>query len=399
MAVGDPSDSTSTTARRDPSCIRLCVIVTVDITLQNLCRGRFEYFMERGYDVTVVCAPTPLAAEIEARGVRLHTAPLSRAVTPLRDLRALWNLYRFLKREQFDLIEVSTPKASLIGAVAARLAGAPLVVHLLRGLAYQHQKGLTYRLLRMSHRIACRFAHRVIAISQTNLEQACKDGVCSREKIVVLGQGSSNGVDLDRFSPVDDATAKGARRRLDIPDDAIVAGCVARMTRDKGMVELVDAFTALGETMPHLYLLLVGDYEQRDRPPPRIVEAIEQHPRILCVGWQEDTRSFFSVMDFFVLPTYREGLSTVLLEAAAMGLPLITTAASGWSEQVDDDATTLFVPTGDTTELKEAMGKLASSAELRAQLGKAGRSRVEQHYDNRKVWALQEQEFRRLLDR
>lgn len=398
MSAADHPDPPPAAVRPVEKRVRLCVIVTVDITIQSLCRGRFEYLMDHGFDITVVCAPTPLAEDIKARGLRLHTAPLARAITPTRDLRALWNLYRFLRRERFDLIEVSTPKAALVGAVAARLAGAPRVVYLLRGLAYQQQGALTRRLLRLSDKIACRFSHRVISVSTATLEQACQDGVCPCEKIVVLGQGSSNGVDLERFSNGREDDSGAVRRRLGIPDDAIVAGFVARMTGDKGVVELVDAFTALSEVMPDLHLLLVGDYEQRDRPPGRIVQVVEQHPRIIGAGWQDDPRPFFRAMDFFVLPTYREGLGTVLLEAAAMHLPLITTKASGWSDGVENE-TALFVPIRDSSRLKDAMEKMASDPGLRARMGAAGRRKVEQCYDRRLVWALQEQEFRRLLNR
>jgi glycosyltransferase involved in cell wall biosynthesis len=376
---------------------RLCIIVTVDLTIQNLCRGRLEYFSQNGFDVTVVCAPTPLAEEIEARGARLHTAPLTRSITPWRDLRALWNLYRFLLRERFDIVEVSTPKAALLGSVAARWAGVPVVVHLLRGLAYQHQGVFAARLLRFAQRLTCRCAHRTVAIAQTMLDQARLDGVCPPEKIVMLGRGSSNGVDLQRFAPVASKTRCEMRRRIGLPADVIVAGFVGRMTRDKGLVELIDAFAALAAAIPDLHLLLVGNIEQRDRPPYRTMETIDRSTRIAWVGWQDDTRSFLGAMDFLVLPTYREGMATVLLEAAACGLPLLTTEASGWSEVDETDRTALFVPPGDAPGLAAAMERLATCPNLRSKMGRAARQSVEQHFENQAVWHMQEQEFRRLL--
>lgn len=379
--------------------IRMCVIVTVDLTIQNLCRGRLEYLMDRGFDVTVVCAPTSMAADIEARGLRLHTAPLARAITPARDLKALWNLYRFLRRERFDLIEVSTPKAALIGSLAARLTGASCVVHLLRGLVYQQQGRFSAWLARLAQTVACRLSHRVISISASMLEQARRDGVCPGDRGVVLGYGSSNGVDLERFSPRTRADRQKVRRRYGIPDNAMVTGFVGRMTGDKGIVELVDAFTTLSDALPNLYLFLVGDYEERDRPPRRVVETVARHQRIKSVGWQWDTPPLFGAMDFFVLPTYREGFGTVLLEAAAMQLPLITTKATGWWDASKGNETALLVPIRDTAKLKQAMATLAADAELRSRMGAAGRRRVERFYDCRTVWSLQEQEFRRILGR
>ncbi len=374
------------------------MIVTVDITIQNLCRGRLEYFTDHGFDVTVVCAPTAMAADIEARGVRLYTVPLTRAITPVRDLLALWGLYRFLRRERFDLIEVSTPKGALIGSLAAKLAGAPCVVHLLRGLAYQGRGRLRARLLRFAHAVPCRFSNRVVSISETTMERACQDAICPRDKIVVLGHGSSNGVDLERFSPPSRATGLAARSRLHIPEEAIVAGFVGRLTRDKGIVELVEAFSALGESRPDRYLLLVGDYEESDRPPRRIIETVARHPRIRSAGWQQDTPPFFAAMDFFVLPTYREGFGTVLLEAAAVGLPVITTKAAGWWGVIEKDKDAMCAPIGDTAGLGEAMASLAGDAELRDRMGMAARRKIEQFFNCTTVWSLQEREFRRLLD-
>lgn len=397
MSVTDTTSIANPVTESGARRVRWCVIVTVDITIQNLCRGRLEHFMERGFDVTVVCAPTTMAADIEARGLRLHTAPLVRANSPIRDLTALWNLYWFLRREQFDLIEISTPKASLVGAIAAWLARAPCVLHLLRGLAYQEQGRLHRYLLRIAQKIPCRLSHRVVSVSESALEQACRDRICDRDKIVVLGHGSSNGVDLERFSPRRKVAGPGTRRRFGIPDDAVVAGFVGRFTGDKGIAELVDAFTNLSETLPELHLLLVGDWEARDRPPERVVEAIARHPRIKHVGWQHDLPPFYAAMDFLTLPSYREGLATVLLEAAAMELPVVTTDAVGCRDVVVEGETGFCVPVRDSAKLQEAMARLAVQTELRNRMGPAGRHLVEQRYRCATVWSLQEQEFRRLL--
>lgn len=376
----------------------MCVIVTIDLTIQNLCRGRLEYLIEHGFDITVVCAPTPLAAAIEARGVRLHTAPLTRKISPLRDLLALWNLYRFLRKQRFDLVEVSTPKGALIGSLAAKLSGVPCLVHLLRGLAYQGKSGLRARLLRVAHAIPCRIADRVISISNQTMQQACSDDVCAGDRIEVLGHGSSNGVDLARFSPLPEEARRKVRAELGVSDEDVVVGFVGRLTQDKGIVELVDVFVALSETMPKLRLLVVGDYEERDRPPQRVMDEIAENPRIKHVEWQQETPRYFGAMDFLALPTHREGFGTVLLEAAAMGLPVVTTEAAGWWGAVDQTEEAWCVPIGDCDKLREAIARLAADAALRCQMGSALREKVTTHYDCRRVWSLQEQAFRRLLN-
>jgi len=374
--------------------IKFCVVATADMTIQSLCRGRLEYFSEHGFDVTVVCAPTPLAAEIEARGVRLFTAPLRRAITPMADVRSVVRLWRFFRREAFDLIEVSTPKAALLGAVAARLAGARCVVHLLRGLAYHGQSTIQRRLLMWSQRCPCRLAHYVVGVSHSLREQADADGVCPGDRMIVLGEGSSNGVDLEHFSPRLRAGRDEVRRRWNLPTEAVVIGFVGRMTGDKGLVELVDAMEMLVDRGAPLALLLVGDYEERDRPPRRTLDAISAHGWIRHVGWQSDPAPFFGAMDVLALPSHREGFNNVLLHASAAGLPVVTTTAVGCRDAVRDGVTGWCVPPGDSKALAAALGKLLEAPEMRERMGAEGREWVAQHFAQERVWAMQEALFR-----
>lgn len=393
--AGRRAASPSRTDRR----IKMCVVATVDITIQNLYQGRLERLIEHGFDITVVCAPTPRADEITKRGVRLVTVPLRRAITPWTDLRCLVRLWRFFRRERFDLIEVSTPKAALLGSIAARCAGAPRVLHLLRGLVYQHQGWLQRRLLRWSQTIPCRLAHHVVGISRSLRDQAAQDGVCPSERMVILGEGSSGGVDLQVFSPRLRDDRAEVRAKWRIPKDAVVIGFVGRMTADKGLVELVDAFLKLKTSRPELCLLFVGDYEERDRPPQRTMDAIATDPQIRPVGWRTDTAPFFGAIDVLTLPSYREGFGNVLLHAAACGLPVVSTDATGCRDAMQDGVTGLRVPVGDTGALTAALGKLVDDAALRDRLGTEGRRWVERCFDQEKVWAMYEGEYRKMLGR
>jgi glycosyltransferase involved in cell wall biosynthesis len=377
--------------------VRLCVVATVAITVRNMFRGRLEYLVQRGFDITVVCAPSPLGPEIEARGLRLHTAPLTRSVAPLRDLRALLNLWRFLRRERFDLVEVSTPKAALVGAIAARLAGVPRLVHLVHGLAYQNQRGVLGWVLRQSTRLPCRLADSNIGVSYSLREQADRDGVCPRERMTLLDRGSCNGVDLERFRPELRRDGPAVRDAWGIPRGACVLGYVGRMTGDKGLRELIDAFEPLSEAYPDVHLLMVGDYESRDRPAQAVIDRIASHPRIKHLGWLSDPLRAYLAIDVLVLPSYREGLATVLLEAAALGLPVVTTDAVGCRDAIDDGVTGLCVPVGDAQRLREALEKLIRDPSLRERMGQAGRRWVEQHFDQHKIWRLYETTYRGLI--
>lgn len=380
-----------------PRLIKLCVAATADITIQNLCRGRLEYLSAHGYDVTVVCGHTKVADAIRARGVKLFTADLTRAVSPFTDLTALVQLFGFFRRERFDLIEVSTPKAALVGAVAARLAGGAQVVHLLRGLAYQRQNFLSALLMRWSQRIPSILAHSVISVSPSLRERAVNDRIVEGERTVVLGAGSSNGVDTQRFSPLLNQQRAELRKHMGIPLDSVVAGFVGRMTADKGIAELIPAFLAARAKHPNLHLLIVGDYEQRDKPAPRIVAQIENAPHITRTGWQSDTAAYYGAMDFLILPSHREGFANVLLEAQAAGLPVIASDIEGCRDAVRPHETGLLVSLFEPEALQSAIEKLAGDAVLRQRMGTAGRAWVVENFDQHCVWALYDQHYKQLL--
>jgi len=398
MPSDQPPNAASSGAcdSREPRRIRLCVIATIGKSIQILYAGRLEYLMANGFDVTVICAPSELDEAIRARGLRLKTVPLTRAITPCGDVRALAQLYRFLRREAFDLVEVSTPKAALVGSVAAWLARSPCLVHILRGLAYEGKSGPLGLILRTATRIPCRLADVTFAVSPSVREQICADGLGKPDCIRVLGAGSAKGVDLARFSPERRVEGRAVRETLRIPSDAVVIGFVGRMTRDKGVEELAHAFRELHEEFPHTVLLMVGDHEARDRPSGESVNFYSAHEGVRHVGWQTDVVPFMAAMDIFALPTYREGLGNALLEAAAMEIPTVTTYATGARDASVDGKTGLQVPIGDVKSLREALARLIRDADLRLAMGRAGRAWVAEWFDQQRVWQLFADAYRNL---
>ena len=394
-----PGHATSSVACgfHEPRPIRLCIIATIGKSIQILYVGRPEYLNANGFDVTVGCAPSELDDAIRARGVRLKTFPLTRAITPWSDVRALAQLYRFLRSEAFDLVEVSTPKAALVGSLAAWLARSPCLVHVLHGLAYEGKGGPLGAILRAATWIPCRLADVTFAVSPSVREQICANGLGKPDRIRVLGAGSANGVDLVGFSPGRRAAGRAVRDAHRIPPDAVVIGFVGRMTRDKGVEELAEVFRELHEEFAHTVLLVVGDYEDRDRPSVESIGFFSTHEGVRHVGWQADVVPFMAAMDISVLPTHREGLPTVLLEAAALGIPTVTTNATGARDAIVDGETGLRVPVGDAKSLKEALARLIRDASLREAMGRAGREWVCECFDQKEVWRRYAEEYRALV--
>jgi len=381
-----------------PPSIRLCVIATIGRSIQVLYAGRLEFFMANGFEVTVVCASSEEDEAIRARGVRLYTVPFARAVTPWQDVRALWRLCRFLRAERFDLIEVSTPKAALFGSMAARLARSKRIVHVLHGLAHEGNRGLLGWILWTSTCIPCRLSDVTLAISPSLRDEACRNGLAAPGRIQILGAGSCNGIDLTRFSPERRREGQAVRERFAIPPHAIVVGFVGRMTRDKGIEDLAEAFRGVLVEFPSAVLLVVGDYEQRDRPSEAAARYLAQSSQVRLVGWQQDVVPFLGAMDVFVLPTHREGLGNVLLEAAAMEIPTITTDATGARDAISPGVTGLQVRVGDVEQLRRSIAWLLRDPDQRLAMGRAGKEWVADFFDQRRIWQLHAETYRRIAE-
>ena len=252
----------------------------------------------------------------------------------------------------------------------------------------------------MTEILACRAADRVITVSLATKEKAVTEGLCPAEKIEVLGNGSSNGVDAEgRFNP-DKFPLEirfDIRRRYQIPPGAIVLGFVGRLVRDKGIVELTEAWQNLRNQHPDLYLFLVGPIEPQDPIPVDTLERLKNDSRVKFTGSVDDSAPFYAAMDILTLPTYREGFPNTPLEAAAMELPVIITNVDGCVEAVVDNSTGLLVPSKNSQALSEAIEKLLTNPDMRKMMGKAGRQRVLNKFRPEIIWQGLYAQYQELL--
>jgi glycosyltransferase involved in cell wall biosynthesis len=350
-------------------------------------------------------------------GARAIEVPIEREISPLRDLVSLWRLWRIMRVLRPTITNVGTPKAGLLGGLAAWLNRVPCRFYTLRGLRFETTTGLKRRLLICADRLACRFAHRVICVSKSLREKAITSGLTSRERTVVFGSGGSNGVDASHFAPTPERTRLAAelRRELGIPLCAPVMGFVGRLTCDKGIPELTEGFLRLRHQFPDLWLLLVGRFENEDLLSAKMRRRLETHPQVLlvghkqrdggpCVGDQqrkdwpvEDPAPYYSVMDVFVLPTHREGLPNVVLEAQAACKPVAAARATGVVDAVVDEETGLLFPVGDVKALTEAVTRLLTDKELARRLVCAAEKRVRVEFARETIWEAIYREYRTFL--
>ncbi|WP_162601131.1 glycosyltransferase family 4 protein [Occallatibacter savannae] len=360
--------------------------ILVGVTSAQTCillPARSQALMDAGFRVSIVSGPGAMSAGAKSvRGVSTHVLPMEREIAGVRDLIAFCRLLRLLNRIKPDIVEFSTPKAGLLGIVAAWIHRVPVRVYFLRGLRVETCSGLMRMILLWSERLAAACSHVVVANSKSLGRRAHELGISNEKKTRTLGEGSSNGVDALRFSPGE----SGVREEWGIPASARVIGFVGRLTVDKGVPELLEAFAKILRRQPDCYLLLVGWFDAASDALGRgLRERIEGHPRIVCTGYVADAAPYYRAMDVMVLPSWREGFPNVVLEAAASGVPAVATTCTGSCDAVVPEVTGLLVPPGYADAIAEAVLRLLGDEDLRAKMGEAARKWAVEHFEQQRV--------------
>ena len=380
----------------------LVIAVNSAIALRFL-QGQLQFFQDRSFNVTVLC-PERRTDEWEVErpeGVPIIEVPMERKIAPLRDLVSLWRLWRILHTLRPAVTNVGTPKAGLLGGFAAWLNRVPCRFYTLHGLRFETTRGLKRRLLIYAERLACRFAHRVICVSHSVREKAIASGLTTWERTAVFGAGSCNGVDASRFAATQEMKQRAAdlRCHLGIPAQAPVVLFVGRLTRDKGIPELMTAFLDLSSQFPELRLLLVGCFEDGDPLPVETRKSLETHSRVIFAGAVQETAPYYAAANAVILPSHREGLPTVVLEAQAAGKPVLGASATGIVDVIVDGETGLLFPVGNAPALAQAMARLISDKGLANRLGLAGQEQVKRDFRQEQIWQALHREYLEVLRR
>jgi glycosyltransferase involved in cell wall biosynthesis len=366
---------------------KLCIITTVPITITSHWGKQLEFLQSHGFAVTVIAAPDDRFAGWLPPGVDYRPVRMSRVLRPWEDICSLFSLIRILKKGGFDVVQYATPKGALFGSIAAWYARVPVRLYLMWGLYYVTQKGFKRAVFKCFEKIACRLSTDIAPDSKGNVRFAVEEGLCGPEKIGVVGYGSANGVDTERFDP-DRLSDMGReiRKDLNIPDRATVFGCITAIVGDKGINELIEAFDVVSREYPGAYLLYIGQTTEKDPVKDSTLEILKNHKRIVLLGWQTEPEKYMAAMDVFVLPTYREGFGVVNVEASAMRLPVISTDVPGPQESIVNGETGILVPAKQVEPLITAMKDMLERPSYAERLGKAGRKRVKELYEQKELW-------------
>lgn len=336
--------------------IKICYVVTIPLTIKSFFIPQLQYLAANGFDVTVVCSNDSSLQEKLGESIRFYPIDIPRGISVGGSIYALKALTHFFKKEKFDLIQYSTPNAAFYSSIAAKKADCKVRNYHLMGLRYLGASGMGRTILKVLERIACHNSTSIECVSKSNMEMGIKEGLFPKEKVTVVWNGSTGGVDLSRFDfSKRQQWRMEIRKELGYSSSDFVYGFVGRITKDKGIDELLFAFLELNDNSK---LLLVGDIEKDNHLDVELLAKAQQNSNIKFHSFVSDIERYYAAIDVLVLPSYREGFGNVVIEAGAVGTPAIVTDIPGPTDTIDREKTALVVPVKNPNTLAESLMKI-----------------------------------------
>lgn len=378
---------------------KLIRITTVPISLKILLKGQLKFMSQFFEVVGVSSAGEDLEIVREREGIRVEALEMSRQITPIQDFISLIKMVRFLQKEKPQIVHTHTPKAGIIGMLAAKIVGVPIRIHTVAGLPLMEAKGMKRNILNFVEKLTYQCATHVFPNSKGLYDFILEEKLSSASKLKIIGKGSSNGIDTEYFSPENIPTTEIIRLKKDlgIQEEDFVFVFVGRLVKDKGINELVSAFSHLAFRNLKSKLLLVGPLES-DLDPllPETLAEIESNPHIISVGFQSDVRPYFAISDALVFPSYREGFPNVVMQAGAMGLPSIVSNINGCNEIIQEGVNGTIIPVKNPNEIQNAMEKIMGDKPFYEHLKTNARTMIQSRYEQSVIWEALLEEYSRL---
>ena len=367
-------------------------VFTVPFSINYFVGEQFKYFNKKNTNSYYVsCASSEELYDL-AKKNSFNPLPIdiSREIKPFQDLKAIFQLYKHIKNNKIDGVVGHTPKGGMVAMIAAALAGIQNRIYFRHGIFYETSKGIKRLLLRNIDRLSGNLAKKVVCVSNDVRNISVKDKLNKKDKNIILGRGTCNGVDSEkRFNPsfYSEKHSVELRKKIGLANNDLVVGFVGRIVKDKGINELVGAWKKINSTHKNAKLLLIGPIEKKDSVSAETLAEIENNNTIITTGNVGDVAPFYTVMDIFILPTYREGFPTVVLEASSMELPIIITEATGCKEAILNGKTGIFTK-NNPEDISEKISYYLSNPEVRTLHGQNGRKFISENFEQTKIWNL-----------
>ncbi|CEJ70993.1 N, N'-diacetylbacillosaminyl-diphospho-undecaprenol alpha-1,3-N-acetylgalactosaminyltransferase [Chryseobacterium oranimense G311] len=365
-------------------------VITVSFVINHFFGKQFKYLRTKtNNDYFLGCTPSEEFFQLaDPLKYKPFSVDVTRNISPITDLKAIYKIYKFIKKNKIDTVVGHTPKGGMVAMIAAFFAGVQDRVYFRHGIIYETSTGFKRVLLKNIDRLSGNLASKVVCVSHSVKKISEEDHLNAPSKNIILGIGTCNGIDTEnKFNPEkqDNSLVADIKQELGIIDKDFVIGYVGRLVKDKGINELIEAWKMLREKYPNLKLLLVGPIEERDAISEESKRIIKNDINIINTGFVLNAAPYFSIMDIFVLPTYREGFPTVSLEASSMKLPVLITKATGCEESILENQTGLFIE-NDPADIIEKIEFYIENSEVKQQHGNNGRDFVRQNFEETKIW-------------
>lgn len=378
---------------------KLIRITTIPLSLEKLLEGQLS-FMNEYYEVTAISAEKDRLEKFgKDNKVKTFWVEMTRSITLKKDIAAVWKLYRFLLKEKPLIVHTHTPKAGIVGMLAAKMAGIPIRLHTVAGLPLMETQGIKRKVLNRVEKFTYNLATRVYPNSYGLKKIILDQNFAKNEKLKVLSKGSSNGIDTFYFDPsiFSNEEKNGIRKKLGISETDFVFIFIGRLVSEKGINEMIKAFHLLQKKKPNISLLLVGPFEEDLDPlQPETLKIIKNNPKILTTGYQVDVRPYLAISDVLVFPSYREGFPNVVMQAGAMNLPAIVSDINGCNEIIVNRKTGIIIPVKNMQALKNAMEEIMENNILRQELSKYSRTSICKYYERQDYWQILLKEYKTL---
>lgn len=358
---------------------KLCYVVTIPLTIRTFFIPQLQYLAMNGFNVTVISSGDLKIQEELGDLIRFYPIEIPRGISIKGSITAIKKLTDFFRKEKFDLIQYSTPNASFYASISAKKAGCRVRNYHLMGLRYLGAKGIEKTFLKTIEKITCNNSTFIECVSESNMDIGISEGLFLKEKVTVVWHGSTGGVDLFRFDFAKRMQWRAEiRQQLGYSSDDFVFGFVGRITKDKGINELLSAFFKLKDDSK---LLLIGDFEENHRLDISLLEKADNQENILFHKFVADIERYYAAIDVLVLPSYREGFGNVVIEAGAIGTPAIVTDIPGPIDTVIKNETALIVPARSSEALAESMKKIRN--ENYSVMGKKAAQFAKENFDSK----------------
>lgn len=380
--------------------IKICHIASADITVKFLLLSQLKFLKQQGYDVYAISSPGKWIKQIENEGIKIKTISIKRRISPLSDLVALIKLFFYFKKEKFDIVHTHTPKPGLIGQMAAKVAGVPIVINTIHGLYFGNKfskfKKDFYLFI---EKMSAKFSDLIFSQNKEDLATIKEKSIAPNKRVEYLG----NGIDTAKFSRqrFSKEFLYEKKGKMHIPDNAKIVGCIGRLVKEKGYLELFSAFEKVVEVLPETFLLVIGpeDEAKKDSFDRSIIKNYKCKDNVVFLGEREDVDEIYPLMDVFVLASRREGFPRTIIEAMSEEVPVIATDIRGCREAIDNGKNGILVPMENSEELARQIIFILSNKDKAAELAQNARQKAVRQFDEKKVFEKIKAEYQNFLNK